>query len=117
MQGNVIKSEDKVLRRAGGSLLESKDFEKDLGFFLDKHLKMKSHCNSVAKRPMQSCDILKKKSNIKQIRGFDVARMHNSGKAIVRNRVEVWCSRFKSIVEILKVSSKERYEKGFGKQA
>lgn len=100
MQSSVIKNEDKRLRRAGGSLLESKDFEKDLGFFLDKHLKMKSLCNSVAKRPMQSWDV--KKSNIKQIRGFDVARVHNSGKATVRNCVQFWCAQFKSNVEILR---------------
>lgn len=50
----ATQNEDKRLRRTGGSLLESKDSEKDLGFFLDKHLKMKSQCNSVAKRPMQS---------------------------------------------------------------
>ena len=100
MQGNVIKNEDKRLHRAGDSLLESKDFEKDLGFFLDKHLKMKSHCNSVAKRPMQSGDV--KKSNIKHIRGFDVARVHNSGKTTVRNCVQVWRSQFKSNVEILR---------------
>lgn len=53
-EGNVIKKQDRRLRRAGGSLLESKDFEKDLEFYLDKDLKMKSHCNSVAKRPKQS---------------------------------------------------------------
>lgn len=42
------------LQRAGGSLLGSKAFEKNLGFFLDKHLKVTFHCNSVAIRPMQS---------------------------------------------------------------
>lgn len=51
MQGSVIKHEDKA---GQGLFLENKDFEKDLGFFLNKHLKMKSYCTSVAKRAMQS---------------------------------------------------------------
>lgn len=36
------------------------------------------------------------------IRGFDVARMHNSGKATVRNCVQFWCSQLKSNVEIVR---------------
>lgn len=39
---------------------------------------------------------------MKQIRGFDVAHMNNSGKATVRNRVQFWCSQFKSNVEIVR---------------
>lgn len=39
---------------------------------------------------------------MKQIRGFDVAYMNNSGKATVRNRVQFWCSQFKSNVETVR---------------
>lgn len=49
---------------------------------------------------MQSWDV--EKSNIKQIKGFDVAHMHNSGKATVRNHVQFWCLQFKSNVEIVR---------------